>query len=82
MLTGVPIVSIGPELARLPYMEACDWTFSSDDYGELRSEILKWINWDGREEAGIVMANQRKEARELFGVDVILPQWKEFFKSL
>lgn len=90
MMTGIPVVSIGPQLGNSIYqsntfevhqiIENGKSGFWSDDPFELRRSLDKLLN--DHEFAKSIGEAGRKRAIELFGMDTIKNQWKRFLESL
>jgi glycosyltransferase involved in cell wall biosynthesis len=86
MMTGVPVVSIGPghmtwqrglfEGHELVQFNPVEEFGSSDDPGEAR-EMLRYL-LESEMGAAIVGAWTRATAIELFGIETVGPQWREF----
>lgn len=92
MMTGIPIVAIGPKLADLkiiPGMNAYEVHkiikhgengFCSDDFNELRGNLEYMLAHP--DEARKIGEAGRKTAIELFGKESIKKQWQEFLNNL
>ena len=96
MMTGIPVVSIGPKMAeelnsipqtsRFHFFEIPDIImpgvngFWSDDINQLRTWIHELLQNHGL--AKQIGDAGRKRAIELFGAETIREQWKSFFETL
>jgi len=81
-MTGIPIVSIGPEWFDVLHygpvlFEACDLVGDRfDDPQEARACLLEYL--EDRDLAERMSLRQRRAAVELFGKEKIAAQWKVF----
>ena len=91
MMTGIPIVAIGPKHANNIFKEQQTYEvyeiiqngyngYWSDDVSELKNYITELLNND--EKAKMISENGRKTAIAMFGVKKIREEWKEFFKTI
>lgn len=91
MMTGIPIIAIGPQLADLHYFNGCTYEvskiidnetsgFYSDDIGSLRFYLEKLLSHP--EECKRIGENGRKTAIKLFGKEVVREQWANFLNNL
>lgn len=89
MMTGIPIVSVGPEHGNDVYTDQRtfeahtllgDGGFWTDSVTQARGHIAELLN--NQAMALEVGTKGRARAIELFGKDVIKQQWEAFFKSL
>ncbi len=87
MMTGVPIVSIGPkrmwlpdlfeghEIVRGDYERHLSYQMWTDDPREADGALRKCL--DDYEAAKVYSAHMRGQAMRVFGVDTIAPQWAD-----
>ncbi len=90
MMTGIPIVAIGPKLFNKLYKQKTyevhklirhgETGFVSDDVGELRHYVTQLLEDD--ELAESVSGKARSAARGYFGKMEIAAQWNKFFDQL
>lgn len=85
MMTGMPVVSVGKKLANTPWFENPQWIengvsgFVSDDPKELRHYLeLLLKDYDLAKKLG---KNARESIIKVFSPDVILQDWRNFFKQ-
>jgi hypothetical protein len=82
MMTGIPTVSIGPEwMSVFSYgpnlFEGLDLAqYGSDDPARAKVLLEELLNWP--QHALRLSLHQRKRAVELFGIDTIREQWREY----
>lgn len=90
-MTGIPIVSIGSNLATSVYPQQKTWEipsiiengvsgYVSDNIVDLRNAIMKLLN--DKEHAMTISRNAVVRAKQFFGKDTIKNQWAEFFNAL
>jgi glycosyltransferase involved in cell wall biosynthesis len=89
MMTGMPVVSIGPEHGNEIYIDQKTFEvhellgeggYWSDSASELRRHIAELLN--NQQLAIELGVRGRARAIELFGKDTILREWDTFFKTL